>query len=72
MDDLIEALQIFNKYIPEGTYGKEHPTTCEHDMLFVNAVRPDQVSEEDIKRLEELGFENYENVVFVSYRFGDN
>jgi hypothetical protein len=72
MDDLIEALQIFSKYILDGSYDKDYPTTCEHDMLIVNVVSPDEVSEEDTKRLEELGFIPYDNFAFVSYRFGDN
>ena len=73
MKYLIEALQILLKYIdPNDDYGMNYPTTCEHDELFVNCVRPDQVLEEDKKRLSELGFEPYEDFAFVSYRFGDN
>ena len=71
MEDLIKALQIFNKYITDD-YSRKHPTTCEHDMLFVNCVRPEQVSNEDKKELETLGFIPYEDFAFVSYRFGDN
>lgn len=73
MKDLIEALQILMKYIdPDDTYGLEHPTTCEHDELFVNCVSPYRVSKEDTKRLGELGFVPYDNLAFVSYRFGSN
>jgi len=50
----------------------KYPTTCEHEELFVNCVTPEQVSEEDLKRLDELGFSPYEDFAFVSYRFGDN
>ena len=71
MEDLIKALQIFSKYITDD-YGRKHPTKCEHDMLFVNCVRPEQVSNEDKKELETLGFIPYEDFAFVSYRFGDN
>lgn len=73
MEDLIEALTILKKYIsPDDEYGREFPTTCEHDMLFVNCVSPDVVSDEDKSRLKELGFVPYDNFAFVSYRFGDN
>jgi len=71
MEDLIKALQIFSKYITDD-YVRKHPTKCEHDMLFVNCVRPDEVSNEDKKELETLGFVPYEDFAFVSYRFGDN
>ena len=48
MDDLIEALQIFRKY------GNSHyPTHCEHDVMTV-CINPDDVSEEDILRLDTL------------------
>ena len=50
----------------------KYPTTCEYEELFVNCVKPEQVSEGDTKRLSELGFEPYEDFAFVSYRFGDN
>ena len=46
--------------------------TMAHDMLFVNCVRPDEVSDKDKKELELLGFIPYEDFAFVSYRFGDN
>lgn len=68
MRDLIEALQIFMKYCGNVSY----PTTCDHDMLFVNCVSPDEVSDEDKIKLETLGFIPYEDFAFVSYRFGDN
>ena len=71
MEDLIKSLQIFSKYITDD-YSKKNPTTCEHDMLFVNCVRPEQVSEEDTEELKTLGFVPYEDFAFVSYRFGNN
>lgn len=51
MDDLIEALQIFRKYKNE-----KWPTHCEHDVLYIMGVGKEEVSEEDQKRLDELGF----------------
>lgn len=63
MKDLIKALQIFLKY--DNPYA---PTHCEHDTLYV-MVDPDEVSEEDKERLEELSFHD-EGEYFISYRFG--
>ena len=71
MEDLIKSLRIFSKYITDD-YGRKNPTTCEHDMLFVNCVRHEQVSEEDREELKTLGFVPYEDFVFISYRFGNN
>lgn len=63
MKELIEALQIFLKY-DNPTY----PTHCEHDVLWV-LIDPDLVSDEDKKRLGELGF-FVEDDCFQSFRFG--
>jgi hypothetical protein len=65
MDDLIEALTILRKY-----GNPEFPTHCEHDQLTV-AISPEGVSEEDIKRLDELGFSaNESDECFYSFKFG--
>ena len=65
MDDLIEALQILRKY-----GNPEWPTHCEHDELTVD-IRASEVSEEDIARLDELGFfVNEDDDDFKSYKFG--
>lgn len=70
MSDLIEALQIFAKYVE--TRNRKYPTHCEHDELFV-LVNPDSVSAEDIARLDELGFQPCHDLpCFVSYRFGSS
>ena len=68
MKDLIEALQIFLKYIPKEHHGA---TGCEHDMLTIYFVDPSEVSAEDTKRLDELGFfvDGHEEC-FRSFRFG--
>lgn len=57
MNDLIEALQIFNKYLQKDptNYHNQYPTGCCHDVLWVY-VEPDMVSDEDKERLAELGF----------------
>lgn len=63
MDDLIEALTILRKYD-----NPKYPTHCEHDELFV-CVDPGLVSDQDIQRLDNLGFFTSEEV-FKSYKFG--
>ena len=68
MKNLIEALQILMKYCGDVKY----PTCCDHDEFFVNCVSPDDVSHEDLQRLDELGFVPYEDYGFISYRYGSN
>lgn len=66
MDDLIEALTILRKY-----GNPEWPTHCEHDTLTVCISPQDVDSEEDVARLEELGFEvSDDEECFYSFRFG--
>jgi hypothetical protein len=69
MNDLIEALQIFSKY-----GNPKRPTHCEHDELIINPeISPINVSDEDIEKLDELGFVvtvAYGEEVFKSSRFG--
>lgn len=67
MDDLIEALTIFRKY-----GNPEYPTHCEHDELTV-CIDPDLVSDDDKKKLDELGFfvgSDGEGDYFKSFKFG--
>jgi hypothetical protein len=63
LSKLIEALNIFLKY---GDI--DFPTHCEHDVLMV-CVMPADVSEEDIAKLKELGFDTGD-CCFESYRYG--
>lgn len=66
LDALIAALQIFRKY-----GNPRYPTNCEHDTLYIVGVDPDQVSDEDKARLDELGFiVDEDDSVFLSFRFG--
>ena len=68
MKDLIEALQILLKY-----GNPSYPTHCEHDILIICGIDPSIVSVEDVKRLEELGFNiggECEDDQFSSYRYG--
>lgn len=64
MSDLIEALQIFLKY-----GNPKYPTHCNHDELIVN-INPTLVSEEDLDKLERLGFYPVSQDCFHSFRFG--
>ena len=66
MDDLIEALQIFQKY-----KNAKRPTNCEHDELMIMDVEESEVSDKDKERLDELGFfwsDEYD--CYISYIFG--
>jgi hypothetical protein len=65
MQELIEALTIFEKYI-----GDDYPTGCEHDVLHVY-VDPEKVPEAEIIKLEELGFDIDPDIdCFYSYKYG--
>jgi hypothetical protein len=48
---LIEAFQIFDKYQPDETF----VVSAEHDIIYTGCS-PDLVSDDDKKRLAELGF----------------
>jgi hypothetical protein len=69
MKDLIEALTIFTKYIPDDEH---NPTNCNHDEFCVCAgITEDMISLEDKKRLEELDFFWSDNSdCWKSFRFG--
>jgi len=66
MENLSEAIKIFMKYKNE-----KWPTNCSHDVLAIMAVEQEEVSGEDTKRLDELGFfwsEEYD--CFISFHYG--
>jgi hypothetical protein len=65
LDALIEALTIFRKYS-----NPEWPTNCGHDTLYVKGVDADQMSTEDVARLDELGFMFEEDEGWSSFVFG--
>jgi hypothetical protein len=70
MDDLIKALQIFRKY-----GNPSYPTHCEHDVMYIHGIDPDNVSVEDIKELSELGFligDDTGEPMFQSFKFGSS
>lgn len=66
MEDLIKALHIFIKY-----GNPDWPTHCEHDELAVCGYVITEFTEEDIKKLDRLGFFwDGEMEYFLSYKFG--
>ena len=66
MSKLIEALQIFLKYGDPA-----YPTHCEHDVMIICGISVDSVSEEDVKKLDELGFfVSTEYDGFASFKYG--
>ena len=66
MKDLIAALTILLKY---GDH--ENPTGCEHDVLYVYDIDPHKVSQEDLQKLDDLGFHpGDDNEGFTSYKYG--
>ncbi len=74
MNDLVEALNIFKKYIKdEDSFEFKRPFHCEHDILIVTAVKMDDVSEEDAEKLDDLGFfKSEEFECFASFKFGSS
>ena len=65
MKDLIEALNILLKYGDE-----KNPTWCEHDVLHIVGY-DNVVSDEDIDRLDSLGFFwSEEDDSFYSFKYG--
>ena len=68
MDDLIKSLQIFRKY-----GNPNYPTHCNHDVMYIHGIDTDDVSTEDIIKLNELGFligDDTGKPMFQSYKFG--
>ena len=66
MEDLIKALNIFLKY-----GNPKYPTHCEHDVLYICGIDPDDVSTEDKTLLEDLGFfEGNVDEGFMSFKYG--
>lgn len=66
MEKLIKALQIFLKYKNE-----EWPTNCSHNVLAIMNIDVSEVSIEDIKELDGLGFFwSDSEECFISFHFG--
>ncbi len=66
MEQLIKALQIFLKY-----GNPDYPTHCEHDILMIMGIEEDEISDEDKKELDELGFFwSGEYDCYASFRYG--
>jgi hypothetical protein len=72
MNDLITALQILSQYCDKSD-SVHRPTHCEHDVLYVTCVNPSNVSKDDLKKLEILGFYPDADIKgFRSSRFGES
>ncbi|MCP5019601.1 MAG: hypothetical protein GY938_30610 [Ketobacter sp.] len=70
MEDFIKAMRLFQKYMEKDD---RTPFHCEHDVLGVCCVKPDDVSAEDKATLDDLGFfvsNEWGDPVFFSFRFG--
>ena len=69
MKDLIEALTILIKYANDVF----NPVGCGYEELFIGCgIEKSDVSDSDLKRLEELTFTfNNEANMFSSIRFGE-
>lgn len=68
MEQLVKALQILLKY-----GNPQYPTHCEHDVLTICGIDPADVSDDDKKELDDLGFfvsTEYGEECFQSFRFG--
>lgn len=65
MKDLIKALTILSKYSKA-----KYPIQCEHDIMFIVDVDPDDVSQEDKDMLEKLHFEYDKDMGFYSNYYG--
>ena len=66
MSDLIKALQIFLKY-----KDVKYPTNCRDDVLEIMDINESDISADDIKALDDLGFYwDDDNEVFYSFKFG--
>lgn len=73
MNNLIEALTIFSKYMSEK--GLQYPTHCEHDILCIMGVESEEtITGPDAARLKHLGFLWLEDAAgepgWASFRFG--
>jgi hypothetical protein len=68
LSGLIKALTILNKYGDPSS-----PTHCEHDVLYICNIDPNDVSVEDKKELGELGFlvsNEWGEEQFISFKYG--
>ena len=66
MEDFIKALNIFMEYRKP-----KFPFHCEHDILYIWDIDPSEVSDSDIKELEELGFDiDDDSEGFISHKYG--
>lgn len=55
MEELIKALTILSGYI-KSEYCTKYPTSCEHDVLYVNDVNLQEMDADTVKELIKCGF----------------
>lgn len=68
MKELIQALEIYNKYLKEG---EGNPMRLPDDGIMYIHIDPRLVGMEDVIKLYELGFrEDIQMGYFYSYRHG--
>ena len=68
MKQLLWAITIFLKY-----GDPDFPTHCEHDIMYICGIDPDDVTEKDKLELAEIGFDVTDDLgikQFYSYKFG--
>lgn len=70
MDELFEALRIFEKYMTSD-YQKKYPLHCEHDTLYINCdTHPVSMTDEDLAILERNFYYSQDVGAWTSHRFG--
>lgn len=53
MEEFIKAITFLSKFIDKN---RKYPISCEHDVLYVWGVNFDNMTAEDVRKLDELGF----------------
>jgi len=53
MEEFIKAITFLSKFIDRN---RKYPISCEHDVLYVYGVNFDNMTAEDVRKLDELGF----------------
>lgn len=66
IDDYIEALNIFKKYLHKSTYEYRNPLQGEHDVIYC-LVEFSKVSTSNQKKLRVLGWEESDVGNFICY-----
>jgi len=72
MNDFIEAMMIFERYMTDkNAYSYKYPFFCDQEQLSFCGKGIENFSQEDIDRLEVLGFDwDSDADCWISNRFG--